>query len=86
MDNEIKELSNFLNSILKSNNLNLDLDQESKFYELVEKIKDKFLNPEHEKLNFKEDQINDLLDRISLKQKKNENLLKEFKKYIEKNK
>ena len=86
MKKEIEELSLLLENLLDKKTLEIDSKLESKFYELVEKIK--VLNYEtksdKETPSFDIGHINKLLEKILNKQKKNISLFEEFKNYLEK--
>ena len=86
MKKEIEELSLLLENLLDKKTLEIDSKLESKFYELVEKIK--VLNYEtksdKETPSFDIGHINKLLEKILNKQKKNSSLFEEFKNYLEK--
>ena len=86
MKKEIEELSLLLENLLDKKTLEIDSKLESKFYELVEKIK--VLNYEtksdKETPSFDIENKNKLLEKILNKQKKNSSLFEEFKNYLEK--
>jgi hypothetical protein len=86
MEKEIKELSKLLESIIEKKTLEIDSKLESRFYDLIEKIK--ILNNETEtnrnKPPFNLEYINGLLEKILIKQKKNSSLFEEFKNFLEK--
>ncbi|MDC3091240.1 hypothetical protein OA848_02510 [Rickettsiales bacterium] len=86
MKKEIKELSELLENIIEKKTLEIDSEVESKFYNLVEKLK--ILSEEaqltNDELPLNIDHIKILLDKILIKQKKNNSLFEEFKNYLEK--
>lgn len=86
MKKEIKELSELLENIIEKKTLEIDSELESRFYNLVEKIK--ILSEEtqltKDDLSLNTDYLNLLLDKILIKQKKNNTLFEEFKIYLEK--
>ena len=86
MKKEIEELSQLLEKLIDKKTLEIDSKLESRFYDLVEKIK--ILNNEtksdKETPSFNIEHINKLLEKILNKQKKNSSLFEEFKNYLEK--
>ncbi|MAJ02411.1 MAG: hypothetical protein CMP37_00635 [Rickettsiales bacterium] len=86
MKKEIEELSQLLEKLIDKKTLEIDSKLESRFYDLVEKIK--VLNNEtksdKETPSLDIEHINKLLEKILNKQKKNSSLFEEFKNYLEK--
>ena len=86
MKKEIEEITQLLESLIEKKTLEIDSKIESKFYDLVEKIK--VLNNEtasdRETSPVDIEHINGLLAKIQTKQKKNDSLFEEFKNYLEK--
>lgn len=88
MKEEIKELSILLESIINSNKIEVDLDKQSKFNEVVQKIKILKENTSENDIkgSIDFDYLKKLVVRIEEKQKKSSRILEEFKNYIEKKK
>tara|TARA_A100001015_G_C14775911_1_gene627189 strand:+ start:223 stop:495 length:273 start_codon:yes stop_codon:yes gene_type:complete len=88
MKEEFKKLSILLESIINSNKLEVDLDKQSEFNEVVQKIKILKENTSENdiKNSIDFDYLEELVAKIEEKQKKNFKVLEEFKNYIEKKK
>jgi len=86
MKKEIEELSLLLENLLDKKTLEIDSRLESRFYDLVEKIKvlNNETKSEKETPSLDIGHINKLLEKILNKQKKNSSLFEEFKNYLEK--
>ena len=85
MEKEIEELSKLLENIIENKTLEIDSKLESRFYDLVEKIKllNEKTKSDKNRPPFNIDHVNGLLEKILIKQKKNSSLFEEFKKYLE---
>lgn len=87
MQKDLQELLIILNKLHQKKNFVANSDLEKRFYELTKKIKDVMSTKSSLKdIESQIPQLEDILEKISNKQKDNIKLFDEFKNYLKKNK